>query len=148
MPPNCRTITRLTGNNSPDWRHFTDGGFERQVGGSDLAGWGIAAVSPDNFVRLLCGPVMCVILATWHFQEPPRAATTLRNSLVLLTLPDGFVFSSLAAKRYVFCSDSKHAARVTFGVDHARRNITSACQCNELLLRSKCLFPHLVSSCF
>ena len=113
-----------------------------------MAFWGIAAVSPDNFVRLLFGPVMCVILATWHFQEPPRAATTLRNSLVLLKLADGFVFSSLAVKRYVFCSDSKHAARVTFGVDHARRNITSASQCNELLLRSKCLFPFLVSSCF
>ena len=59
MPPNCRTITRLTGNDSPDWRLFTDGGFERQVDGSDLAGWGIAAVSPDNFVRILCGPVTC-----------------------------------------------------------------------------------------
>ena len=83
MPPNCRTITRLTGSVSPDWRLFTDGGFERQVDGSDLAGWGIAAVSPDNVVRLLCGPVVCVILAIWHFQEPPRAATALRNSLVL-----------------------------------------------------------------
>ena len=26
---------------------------------TDLAGWGIAAVSPDNFVRTLCGPVAC-----------------------------------------------------------------------------------------
>ena len=102
MPPGCRAVAWLTGSGSPSWRLFIGGGFERQVGGSDLAGWGIAAVSPDNFVRLLFGPVMCVILATWHFQEPPRAATTLRNSLVLLTLPDGFVFSSLAAKRYVF----------------------------------------------
>ena len=84
-PPRCRTITRLTGNDSPDWRHFTDGGFERQVDGSDLADWRIAFVSPDNVVRLLFGPVMRVILAIWHFQEPPRAATTF-----------------LAAKRYVF----------------------------------------------
>ena len=48
--PNCRIITRLTGNDSPDWRLFTDRGFKRQVDGSGLAGWRIAAVSPDDFV--------------------------------------------------------------------------------------------------
>ena len=33
--------------------------LKRQVGGAELAGWGIAAVSPDNFVRILGGPVTC-----------------------------------------------------------------------------------------
>ena len=36
------------------------------------------------------------------FKRPPRAATALRNSLVLLTLADGFVFSPLAVKRTFF----------------------------------------------
>ena len=58
-PPNCRTFTRLTGNDSPGRRLFIDGGFERQVDGSDLSGWRIAAASPDDFVRILCGPVVC-----------------------------------------------------------------------------------------
>ena len=58
--PNRRT-TRMTGIDSH--RHFTVG-FERQVDGSDLAGWGIAAVSPEqivsgSFVDLWC--VMCAI---------------------------------------------------------------------------------------
>ena len=34
-------------------------GFQRQIDGTEMAGWGIAAVSPDNFVRILCGPVTC-----------------------------------------------------------------------------------------
>ena len=67
--------------------------------------WLAGELLPSHLIILSdfsIGPVMCVILAIWHFQEPPRAATTLRNSLVLLKLPDGFVFSSLAVKRYVF----------------------------------------------
>ena len=36
--------------------------------------------------------------------------------------------------------DSKHAASVTLGVAHAKRNITLARTCNELLLRLKCNF--------
>ena len=39
-----------------------------------------------------------------------------------------------------FTTNSKHAARVTLGVDHAQRNIASARQCIAVLLRSKCLF--------
>ena len=49
----------MTGIESPDWRLFTDRGFERRADGTDLASWGIAAVSLDNFVRNLCGPVTC-----------------------------------------------------------------------------------------
>ena len=33
--------------------------FKRQVDRFELAGWGIAAVSPDNFVRISGGPVTC-----------------------------------------------------------------------------------------
>ena len=33
--------------------------------------------------------------------------------------------------------DSKRASRVTFGVAHSRRNISSASRCNDLVLRSK-----------
>ena len=35
-----------------------------------------------------------------------------------------------------FLYDSKHAARVTLGVAHARRNISLARKCNDLVLRS------------
>ena len=38
---------------------FTDGSFKRQADGCELAGWGIAAVSPDNFVRISCCPFTC-----------------------------------------------------------------------------------------
>ena len=49
----------MTGTESPDLRLITDEGFKRQADGSELAGWGIAAVSPDHVFRLLCGPVTC-----------------------------------------------------------------------------------------
>ena len=55
----CRTTTRMTGIESPGYRLFTDGGFKRQPDGSEMAGWRIAAVSLDNFVRILCGPLTC-----------------------------------------------------------------------------------------
>ena len=47
----------MTGIESPGWRLFTDGGLKRQDDGPVMVGWGIAAVSPDHFVRILCGPV-------------------------------------------------------------------------------------------
>ena len=31
--------------------------------GTDAAGWGIAVVSPDNCVWILCGPVTCELLS-------------------------------------------------------------------------------------
>ena len=96
MLPNCRTTTRMSGIGSPGWRRFTDGGFKRQVDGTELAGWGTAAVSPDNFVRILFGPV----------SRDPRhpaflgasAATTPWNSSALPKPSDGLTFSFLAAK--------------------------------------------------
>ena len=59
MLPTCRSTTRMTGIESPGWRLFTDGGFKRQDDGPEIAGWGIATVSPDHFVRILCGPASC-----------------------------------------------------------------------------------------
>ena len=40
----------MTGIESSGCRPFTDGGFKRQDDGTELAGWRIAAFSPDNFV--------------------------------------------------------------------------------------------------
>ena len=40
--------------------------------------------------------------------------------------------------RFRIIFDSKHAARVTLGVAHAKRNIELARRCNELLVRLKC----------
>ena len=46
----------MTGIEFPGWRLSL---IMCRPDGSDLAGWGIAAVSRDNFVRILCGPVTC-----------------------------------------------------------------------------------------
>ena len=82
----------MTGTASPAWRLFTDGRFlKRQVDGTDSAGWRIAAVSPNNFIRILCGPVVRNPRRLL-FQLPNRAATTPRNSLGLPELLDGFFF--------------------------------------------------------
>ena len=45
MLPTCRISIRMTGIESPSWRLFIDGGFKRQAGGTDAAGWGTAAAS-------------------------------------------------------------------------------------------------------
>ena len=58
MLATCRVTTRLTGIESVGWRLFTDGGFKRNPDGTDAAGEGIAAVSHDNLVQFLCGPVV------------------------------------------------------------------------------------------
>ena len=49
----------MTGIDSPGWRLLTDGRFKRQPDGSELAGWGNAAVSLDNSARTLCGAITC-----------------------------------------------------------------------------------------
>ena len=136
----------MTGIDSPGWRFFTDGGFKRQGGGTDSASWRIAAVSPDNFVRILCEPVMC---------DPRRPAflgsTSCSNNTAELT---GFAealrwinFFIHRGERVRILCDSKHAARVAIGVAHARRNISLASNCNDLILRYKGKFhisPHHV----
>ena len=45
--PTCRTTTRLIGFEFTGWRLFTDGGFKRNIDGTLLAGWVIAAVWPE-----------------------------------------------------------------------------------------------------
>ena len=59
MLPTYRVTTRVTRIEYTCWRLFTDGSFERHPDGTDAAGSGIAAVSPDNCVRILCGQVTC-----------------------------------------------------------------------------------------
>ena len=66
MLPSWRTTTRMIGIDSSGWRLFSDGSFQRQPDGSELAGWGIAAVSRENVVRILCG-LSRATLAIWRF---------------------------------------------------------------------------------
>ena len=135
--PSCRITTRLTGVESPGWRLFTDGGFEHDIDGADMAGWGVAIVSPEKFVRIICGPVVCdPRLLAFH------GATSCSNNTAELT---GFAEATRWASSFIprgarlrILLDSKHAARVNIGVAHAKRNIAPARICNELLLRLKC----------
>ena len=39
--------------------NFTDGGSKRKIDGTQMAGWSVAIVSPEIFVRVTCGPVVC-----------------------------------------------------------------------------------------
>ena len=107
---------------APDWKLFTDGGFKkRNIDGTEL-GWGVAIVSPENFVRVICGSVVC----------DPRlpaflGATSCSNNTAELT---GFAEAIRWARSFIprgarfrILSDSQHAARVTMGVAHAERNI-------------------------
>ena len=62
--------------------------FKRQADGTEMAGWCVAVVSPDKFVRIRCGHVV-------HW-EPCLAGTTPQNSLVWLKLFVGLILSFLA----------------------------------------------------
>ena len=107
--------------------------------GSDLAGWGIAAVSPDNFVQILCGPVLC---GPRHLAFLGATSCSV-NKAELTCLAEArrwICFFIPRGEKVRFLFRFKARGSCYLGVDHARRNITSACQCNELLLRSKCLF--------
>ena len=59
MSPTCRITTRLTGIESLVWRLSTECGFKRNMDGTEMAGWGVAIVSPEKFVGVICGPVVC-----------------------------------------------------------------------------------------
>ena len=143
-PKNC---TRMTGIESHGWRPFRDVGLKR-VDGTEMAGWGIAADSPDNFVRILCGPV------SWDPHHPAfLGATSCSNNTAQLT---GFCRSP-AMDRTLFIPrgeqvrilyDSKHAERVALGVAYANRNSALAHKCNGMVLRSKNHVFHLHSPCF
>ena len=94
--PACRITTRLTGLESPGWRLFTDGGSGRNIDGTELSRWGDAIVSPENFVRVICGPVVLGSPATGVSRGPHPAATIPQNSLVLLRQFVGPIPSFLA----------------------------------------------------
>ena len=99
MLPTCRVPTRMTGIKSTGWRPFTDGGFKRNVEGTDAAGWGIAPVSRANAINILCGPVIC----------DPRhpafsGARTCSNSTAELTgVAEAPMVLPSVANVYVFC---------------------------------------------
>ena len=102
-------------------------GFRHRVDGTDTAGWGIAAVSPGNFVRILCGTVAC------DRRHPAfLGATSCSNNTAKLTgfaeAPRWIIFIP-RGDRVRILYVSKHAARVALGVAHGRRNIAF---CNDL----------------
>ena len=114
MLPTCRTTTRMSGIESPCWRPFTDGGFDRQVDDLDVARWGIAVVLPDNFVQTFRGPVTCDPrhLAFW-------GSTSCSNNTAEFTGFDEALrcinFFILHGEQVRILFDSKHAARVALG---------------------------------
>ena len=128
--------TRKTGIKSTGWRPFTDGGFKRNVEGTDAAGWGIAPVSRANAINILCGPVIC----------DPRhpafsGARTRSNSTAELTgVAEALQWASdvtLRGERARILYESKHAARMALGLALAKKNINLANRCDDLLLRTK-----------
>ena len=117
MLPTCRTTTRMTGIQSPSWRLFSDEGFKRQVNFTEMSGWGIAAVSLDNFVRILCGPV----------QVLPKPL-------------DGPIFEALLVNVCVSSMIPNTRPVLRLVLITQKRNIELARRCNELLVRLKCKF--------
>ena len=107
---------------------------------------GIAAVSPDNFVQILCGPVTC------DAGHPAfLGATSCSSNTAKLT---GFA----AALRWIdsvvhrgehvrILCVSKHASRVVLGVAHARKNIALASRCNDLFFPVQGQVPRYSSPC-
>ena len=101
-----------------------------------MACWGVAIVSPENLVRIICGPVVCDLRLPAFL-----GATSCGNNTAELS---GFAegihwansFIPRGARRILF--DSKRAARVTVGTVHAKKNLSLARTCNEHLLRRKC----------
>ena len=71
-----------------------------------------------------------------RFSVARLARTTQPSSLRLFV---GRILSFLAVLACAFF-DSKHAARVTVGTAHAKKNLSLARTCNELFLRLTCNF--------
>ena len=76
---------------------------------------------------------LSVIPGYWRFLGPRSAATTPVNSRVWPKLCDGPIPLFLAVHVCASFFDSKHAARVTIDVAHAKKNIVLARRCNELV---------------
>ena len=140
--PSCRTTTRM-GIWSLGCRLFA-GGFEHQPDGSEMAGWGTTAVSPDNCVRILCGPVTC------DPGHPAFLGASCSNNTAELS---GFAVTLRRTVSFIRCGervrilyDSKHAARVALGVLHARKNIALAHKRNDIF-PVQGLVPRFCSPC-
>ena len=59
MLPTCRITKRLTGIESLGWRLFADGCKKRNINGTEMGQLGCPIVSSENFVWVMCGPVVC-----------------------------------------------------------------------------------------
>ena len=101
-----------------------------------MAGWGVAVVSREHLIRVVCGPVVCDtgLLAFLGVSNNTAELTGLAEAIRW----DDFFIPRVARLRTPF--DSKHAARVTLGVAHAKNNIALACTWNTLLLHLECKF--------
>ena len=132
----CRITTRLTGIESPGWRLFTEGGFERNIDGTEMAGWRVAVVSPEillrSFVAQLCDPRLLAFLGATFCSNNTAELTCLADALCF----DNSFIPSGARLRILF--GSKHAARVTLRFCPRKNNIVLARRSNELPLRLKC----------
>ena len=110
-------------------------GLSANLDGSELAGWGIAAVSRDNFVSSIVWPchVRCWPASVLRCSLNNTAELTGFAEAVRWT--DSFI---PRGERVRILYNSKHVARVAFGVAHAGgRNIALANRCIDLFFRSK-----------
>ena len=89
----------------------------------------------ESFVVLSCS-----IPVHRHSLVPSFAVPTQPSSLVSLRLLVGANSYIPRGARLRILFDSKNAVRVTIGTAHAKKNISLARTCNELLLRLKCNF--------
>ena len=122
MLPTCRITTRPTGIESA-------GGFKRNIDGIEMAGWGVAIVSLENFSKIICGLVVC----------GPRlpaflGATSCSNNTAELT---GFASAFRWANSFI---PRGARLRILFYSKHGKRNMSLARTCNELWLRLNCNF--------
>ena len=122
-----RTPTKKTGIESSDWKQLA----AQNCLAADLLPSRPATLSFFSVADFHAIP------GIRRFEEPHRAATPLRNSLLVPKLFRWANFFIPRGKRVRILYDSKHAARVTFGVTHGQRNIALAQKCNELVLRTK-----------
>ena len=100
--------------------------------GTKMAGWSV-------FGPNVCGPVVCD-------PGPPaflRATSCSNNTAELSGFAEAIRWANSfipRGARLCILFDSKHAARVTVGTAHAKKNLSLARTCNELLLRLTCNF--------
>ena len=109
----------MTGIESPGWRLFTEGGKKPNIDGTEMACWSVAVLSPENFVRVVGGPVVCD-LQVLAFLGPTSCSN---NTAVLTGLAEALRWADffiprvarLSATRTCF---SAHNAVLSTLVDH------------------------------